>query len=461
MKKLIQKIDNYFHVSERGSNIGQEIAMGVIVFFAMVYVLPINASILGSIPGTNTTAIFIATALCSAIACLVMGFVGNYPLVLSAGMGMNSYITYTVCSQDKLGFTWGQAMTLTFISGAIFFVITMTPLRKWIVNAIPNSIKSAITVALGGFIAMIGLRGCGIISFDKGLPSLETFNNPTVLLGLGAILLSFALSQSKGFVGKLSLVITMGITAIVGLILGALGVPGMPQFSTGYSNIGENFSAFGENFGKCFDFAGALSSVSSIAVIFSLVFVSLFDATGTLIAVGKDSGVLDKDGQLIGGKRVMLADATGALLCGLFGTSTLTPLAESTIGTSSGAKTGITAIVTGLLFALSTLLYPVFTVFAPINGLTPVTSFALVTIGSSMFKKLGEIDWKDPIVALTTFVIVIMTILSYSISDGLGMGLIVYALLMLVTKRGKQVNPTIYVVAGFYLVNFVVLALVG
>ena len=180
-----------------------------------------------------------------------------------------------------------------------------------------------------------------------------------------------------------------------------------------------------------------------------------------MIAVGKEASVLDKHGQLTGGKKVMLADATGALLCGLFGTSTLTPLAESTIGTSSGAKTGITAIVTGLLFALSTLLYPVFTVFAPIDGLTPVTSFALVSVGASMFKKLSEIDWKDTIISVTTFVIVIMTILTYSISDGLGMGLIVYTLLMLVTKRGKQVNPTIYVVSAFYLVNFVILALVA
>ncbi len=461
MKKLLQKIDKCFHVSERGTTIGNEIAMGVLVFFAIVYVLPINSSVLGSIPGTDTTAIFIATALCSAIACLIMGLVGNYPLVLSAGMGISSYLTYTVCSQTKMGFSWGEALTLTFISGAIFFVITMTPLRKWIVNAIPNSIKSAITVALGAFLAMIGLKGCGIIGFDKGLPSLETFNNPTVLLGLGAILLSFALSQSKGFVGKLSIAITMGITVVVGLILGALGVPGMPKFSAGYSNIGENFAAFGENFAQCFDFAGALSNVSAVAAIFSLVFVSLFDTTGTLIAVGKEANVLDERGQLTGGKKVMLADATGALLCGLFGTSTLTPLAESTIGTSSGAKTGITAIVTGLLFALSTLLYPVFTVFAPIDGLTPVTSFALVSVGASMFKKLSEIDWKDPIITLTSFVIVIITILSYSISDGLGMGLIVYTLLMLVAKRGKQVNPTIYAVSAFYLVNFVILALVA
>ena len=460
MKKLLQKLDKHFHVSERGSTVGRELAMGVVVFFAMVYVLPVNAGILGSIPGTDMTAIFIATALCSAIACLIMGFVGNYPLALSAGMGMNSYLTYTVCSQAKMGFSWSEALTLTFVSGAIFFVITLTPLRKLIVNAIPDSIKSAITAALGAFIAMIGLKGCGIINFEAGIPTLETFNNPTVLLGLGAILLSFVLSQARGFVGKLSLVITMGITVIVGLILGAFGVQGMPQFSSSYSNITENFTAFADNFGQCFDFAGALSNVSSVAVIFSLVFVSLFDATGTLIAVGKDTGVLDKDGQLIGGKRVMLADATGALLCALFGTSTLTTLAESTVGTSSGAKTGLTAIVTGVLFALSTLLYPIFTVFAPINGLTPVTSFALVGIGASMFKKLGEINWKDPIVALSSFVLVIMSVLSYSISDGLGLGLIVYSLLMIVSGKGKQVAPTIYVVAVFYLVNFVILALV-
>lgn len=460
MKKILQKIDKYFHVSERGTTIGREILMGAIVFLAMVYILPVNAGILGSVPGSNMTAIFIGTALCSAIACLVMGFVGKYPLALCTGMSMNSYITYTICSQSKMGFTWGEAMTLTFISGAIFFVITLTPLRQWIINAIPKSIKSAISAALGAFIAVIGLKGCGVVNFDAGLPTLGALDNPTILLGVGAILLSFALSQSKGLVGKLSIVITMGITVVVGLILGAVGVQGMPKFDSSFSNIGENFGAFADNFGQCFDFAGVFANVSSVAVIFSMVFVCMFDATGTLIAVGKDCGILDQNGQLVGGKRVLLADATGALLCGLFGTSTIAPLAESSVGISSGAKTGITAIVTGLLFALSTLLYPVFTVFAPINGLTPVTSFALVSVGANIFQNIKDIDWKNPIVALTTFVIVIMTILSYSISDGLGLGLIVYALLSLVCGKGKQVSPAIYIIAGFFLVNYIVQAII-
>lgn len=460
MKKLIQKIDKLFCVSERGSTISRELIAGVIVFFAMVYILPVNAGILGSIPDSNMTAIFIGTALCSAIACLVMGFVGNAPLVLCTGMSMNSYIAYTVCASSKMAFTWTEALTLVFVSGVIFFVITITPLRQWIVNAIPNSIKGAITASLGAFIAMIGLKSCGIISFESGLPTLDTFNNPTVLLGLGAILLSFALSQAKGMVGKLSLAITMGITVIVGLILGACGVEGMPQFSTSYSNTAQNFGAFFDNFGKCFDFASALANVSAVAVIFSMVFVSLFDATSTLIAVGKDCGVLDTNGQLLDGKKVMIADATGALLCGLFGTSTVAPLAESSIGISVGAKTGITPIVVGLLFALSSLLYPAFTVFAPINGLTPVTSFALVSVGASMFKSLKDIDWKDPIVAITSFVIVIMSVLSYSISDGLGMGLIVYSLLMSVTGKGKSVSPVIYAIGGFFLVNFVLRAII-
>lgn len=460
MKKLLQKIDKYFHVSERGSTIGRELAMGVVVFLAMVYVLPVNAGILGTIPGANTTAIFIATALCSAIACILMGMVGKAPLALSAGIGMNSYLTYTVCSQAKLGFTWGEALTLVFISGVIFFVITMTPLRQWVLDAIPDSIEGAISAALGCFIAMIGLKGCGIVHFNTGVPSLGAFDNPTVLLGIAAIIVSFALSQAKGFVGKLSLVITMCITAIVGLILGTLGVPGMPQFSSGYSDIAQNFDAFAQNFGQCFDFAGALANVSSVAVIFSLIFVSLFDTTGTLIAVGKDAGILDKRGKLINGRQVMLADATGALICGVMGTSLPITLAECTIGTSSGAKTGITPVVTGILFALSTLLYPAFTVFAPINGLTPVTSFALVSIGASMFKRVKDIEWKDPIIALTSFVIVIMTLLSYSIADGLGLGLIVYSILMIVCGKAKQVSPAIYVIASFFLVNFVVMTLV-
>lgn len=460
MKKLLQKIDKIFHVSERGSTIGRELVAGVIVFLAMVYILPVNAGILGSIPDSNMTAIFIGTALCSAIASLVMGFVGNAPLVLCTSMSMNSYIAYTVCSASKLAFTWTEALTLTFTSGAIFFIITMTPLRQLIVNAIPNSLKGAITASLGAFIVMVGLKGCGVISAENGFPTLDTFTNPTVLLGLGAILLAFLLSQSKGMIGKLALPTTMGLTVVAGLMLGSVGVEGMPQFDSNYYNIAENFSAFFDNFGRCFNFAGALANVSAVAVVFSMVFVSLFDATSTLIAVGKDCGVLDANGQLLDGKKVMLADATGALLCGLFGTSTVAPLAESSVGIAAGARTGITSIVAGLLFALSSLFYPIFTVFAPINGLTPVTSFALVSVGVSMCKNLKNINWKDPIVVITSFVIIIMSILTYSISDGLGIGLIAYSLLMLVTGKGKKVSPVIYTIAGFFLIIFVLRAII-
>ncbi len=463
MKNILKKIDKFFHVSERGSTIGRELVMGLMVFLAMVYMLPVNAGILGQIPGANPTAIFIATALCAAIACLVMGFVGNFPLALCAGMGMNSFLAYTVClptQQGGMGFSWQQALTLTFVSGTIFFVITLTPLRKWIINAIPNSLKSAISAGLGAFIAMIGLKSCGLINFDAGIPTLTDFANPTVLLGAGAILLCFALSHLKGIVGKLSIVITMVATATIGLILNSVGVPGMPSFDATFANIGENFATFGKHFGNCFDFGGAFTNVSAFAVVFSMVFVTLFDATGTLIAVGKDSGIIDQNGQVLGGKKVLMADATAALLCGIFGTSTVTPLAESTVGTSNGAKTGITAIVAGLLFVVATLLYPVFSVFAHIDGLTPLTSFALVTVGAMMFKNLKDIDWNDAVVVLTSFVIIIMMVLTYSISDGLGIGLIVYSILMLVTGKGKQVSPAVYVVSAVFLANFVLNALI-
>ncbi len=458
MKKLTTKIDKFFHVSERGSTIGKEITMGLIVFFSMVYILPVNANILGAVPGTNSTAIFIATALCSALSCIIMGLLGNYPLAISAGMGMNSFLAITVCG--IMGYSWQEALTLTFTAGIIFFILTLTPVRQWIINAIPSSLKSAISAGLGGFIAMIGLKSCGIINFQNQIPSLTDFNSPTILLAMGAILLSFVLINIKGIVGKLSILITMGAVTAIGLILNACGVNGMPTFTTEHFDISQNFLLFVQNFGKCFDFAGAFRDVSSIAVVFSMVFVSLFDATGTLIAVGKDSGILDSNGQLLNGRRVMIADATGTLLCGLFGTSTVTPFAESTIGTSGGAKTGITAIVTGVLFALATLLYPVFSVFSPINGLTPVTSFALVTVGAMMFKNLQDIDWKDPIIVLTAFVIVVMMILTYSISDGLGIGMVVYAIVMMLSGRAKQVSTAVYVISAFFLINFVVDAII-
>ncbi len=455
------KIDKFFKITERGSTVGKELLMGFIVFTALAYILPVNANILGSINGANPTAVFMATAICSAICCLVMGFVGNYPVILSAGMGMNSFLAFTVCNGENLGgmgFSFHEGLTLVFISGVIFFIITMTPLRQWIIDAIPSSVKSAISVGIGAFICTVGLKSSGVIEFSNGLPSMGNISNPTVLLGIFGIVLALILLNCKNqSVSRLAIVISMAAVAVLGLILGALGVKNMPAFSASYSNVGQNFKEFSYGAFKCFDFKSALAKTSALAVIFSLVFVSLFDATGTLIAVGKE---ISADGNIKMTKKIMLADACGAAICSLLGTSTHTAFAESAIATSGGARTGLTAVTTGVLFLLSIFIYPAFSIFASTGGLTPVTSLALVSVGAMMFKNLKDVDWTDNISVFTTFLIIIFMVLFYSISDGIGFGLIAYSLMMLFAKRGKEVHPAVYAIAVFFLINFTLNAFV-
>lgn len=449
-------MNKLFNYKERGSSLIQEIVSGIIVFLAMCYILPVNANILSQ-GGANYNAVFFATAICSFLCCMLMGLFANIPVSLSAGMGVNAFLAFTVCG--TMGYTFAQSLAIVFLSGVIFLIITLTPIREMIIKAIPKSLKYAVSAGLGGFICFVGFKNGGIISADAGTyVTLGDFSNPTVLLTLFGALLVLALMQVKGKVGKLAIVISMFATALIGVILGLCGVENMPTFVN--SSVKEGFLAFGENFGLCFtkDALSIFARPETYAIVFSLIFVNLFDTTATLIAVGDKVGLLDENGDFVGGKKAMLADAIGAVVCAPLGTSTVTSFAESTVGAESGAKTGLSACVTGLLFLISIFIYPFFSIFAgvEINGVnfTPVTSLALISVGCLMFGNLREIDWKDNIIVITTFLIVILMILTYSVSDGLGIGLISYCIMMLVSKRGKEVHPIIYGVAIFFVINY-------
>ncbi len=461
--KKINFLDRYFHISERGSTIGRELIGGLIVFLAMIYILPVNTNILSTGMGISSGAVFAATAICSAACTIFMGIFAKFPVALSAGMGMNTFIAFTVCG--ILGYTWGEALTLIVIAGILFFILTLTPLREKIINAIPKSLKLIISAGLGAFICFVGLKMGGIIQADSGtFVKLGNLTSPTVLLTLfGILLVLFLLNFKNPTIKKLAIVIAMAATAIIGVILGLLNVEGMPTFST--NNLG-NISEIKETFGTCFKVENlkVLGDFRSYAIIFSLIFVNLFDTTATLLAVGKDAKILDENGQMIGGKKAMLADAGGAVICGILGTSTVTSFAESTIGVESGARTGLCSTFTGILFGLTLLIYPAFSIFAPVqigaDSLTPITSLALVALGAMMFSNLKEIDWDDKIIVFTGFISIILMILCYSISDGLGFGIIAYCIMMLGAGRGKEVHPLIYGIGCFYVLNFALSAII-
>lgn len=449
MKKDINE-KSFFQIKEKGSTVTREILAGVVVFLAMIYILPTNVSIL-SATGMDEQAIFIATALASGIATLIMGLVAKFPVVLSAGMGMNAFFAYTVCG--SMGYSWQEALTVTLISGIIFLLITITPLRKKIIEAIPIDLRNSIIVGLGAFIALVGLKTTGIIQGDVGtLVTLGDFTDPSVLLALFGVILVFIFLNIKGRIQSFGIAISMGIVAIVGLILGLCGVEGMPKFDFSGSSV----TSISKTFGQAFLHFDVLARPETYAIIFSFVFVNLFDTTGTLIAVGKGAGIINEQGELSGGKKAMLADASGAVISGILGTSPVTSFVESNVGVELGGRTGLTAVTAGVLFLISIFAYPIFSIFTSAS----VTGMALIAVGAMMFKDLKNINWDDKIVVFTTFLMIILMILTYSISDGLGLGLIFYCVMMLAAKRGKEVNKVVYFIALFFMISFAVDAII-
>lgn len=468
MKKML---DKYFHISEKGSTVGREMLGGLIVFFAMLYIFPVNSGILSQ-AGMSYDGVFAATAITSFIATFIMGLIAKYPVMLSAGMGMNAFLAFTVCG-TAFGFTWIEAMALILIAGVLFLVITFTPIRTWIIEAMTKDLKLIISAGLGCFIAFVGLKMGGVIAANDGtLVSLGDLSNPVVLLSLFGIILVFALLMVKNKkVKQLAIVIAMFATALLGFILHLCGVANMPHF-VDLSNGNEwtkAFSGLGDVFLKCFNgpaFVKVLSNPMSYAIIFSLLFVNLFDTTATLLAVGQQAGIINEKGDLIGGKKAMYADAVGSVICAPMGTSTVTSFAESTIAIESGAKTGLSAVTTSILFLVTLVIYPLFSVFSSIEianeYFTPVTSMALVAVGAMMFSaNLKDINWNDRIVTFTAFITITLMMLTYSLSNGLGIGLIMYVIMMLVAGRGKEIKPMLYAIALMFIVSFAVNAFIG
>lgn len=448
MKTILNRL---FKLDERRSNAPIEIIAGLITFLAMIYILPTNSNILGDM-GMSKEGVFAATALVSGIVTIIMGLYGNFPVVLSAGMGVNAYLAYTVYGQ--MNDSWTAALLLMFLAGLVFLVITLTPIRTMIINAIPNDLKYIISAGLGGFIAFVGLKNSGIIVASGGtLVTLGDFSNPSTLLSVFGVLVVFILlAVKKKWVNQMAIPIAMVATAAIGLGVGALlpEATGLPSFSGQFGLTGLEDVAF-----KIFDgndWVAVLTNPTSYGIIFSLIFVNLFDTTATLMAVGRGAGIVDKDGNLQNGKQAVLADAIGAAICAPLGTSTVTSFAESGIAVETGAKTGLAAVTAGVLFLLSAFIYPVFSVFSS----SAVTSMALVSVGALMFfGNLKDINWNDRIVIYTAFITIVMMILTYSISDGLGFGLILYIAMMLSSKQGKKISPTLYVVGGLFLAYYV------
>lgn len=468
MKNLFNKL---FKFEERGANVTNEILGGLVTFLAMIYILPTNAGILGVMGGIDQSGVFVATAIVSAVVTLVMGLYGNLPIVLSAGMGVNAYLAYIV--HGALG-SWQAALLLMFLAGIIFAIISLSPIRKIMIDSIPNDIKYIISAGLGAFIAFVGFRGGGfIVASGATLVTLGNLTDPMVLLSLvGLVAALFFMFSSNKRLNQLAIPLAMLLTVIIAIAVWNIfklpAVMGGRPIAFHFDNIAAIFQdpsswggqglekvAFkifeGETWGL------VLSNPATYAFIFSLVLVNLFDTTATILAVGRGAGILNEQGELVGGTKVVAADALGAVICAPLGTSTVTSFAESGIAVEMGAKTGLAAVVAGLLFLLSAFIYPVFYIFTE----PAVTSMALIIVGGLIFvNNLKDINWNDRIIGFTAFFTVLLILLTYSISDGLGIGLILYVTMMVTSRRGKEVKLPMYLVALIFVVYFLLKALV-
>lgn len=452
-------LKTYFKIEERGSKVGTELLAGLTTFLAMAYILPVN-SIMLSATGMPIAGVFFATAVAAAIATLVMGLFANYPVALAPGMGLNAFFTYTIVF--FYGLSWQAALAAVLVSGILFFLVSISGLRKTIINAIPQGLKFAVGAGIGFFITFIGLVNAGIIVDNPAtLVALGNLSHPTVLLGIFGIILVVIL-YSMG--NKFSLIISIAVTAIVGLILGALGVDMMPAYNAG--EVGGLFAGTKETVFAAFSGFGELFSHPEVfGIIFALLFVDFFDTAGTLMAVGNQAGLVDDQGELVGSDKALIADSIGTMSGALLGTSNVTSYIESATGIEQGGRTGLTSVTVAVLFLLSLLIYPLLSI---INGVvvgfndfgdaivySPVTSMALVMVGALMITQLKEIDWTKKEIVIPSFLTIVFMILTYSIATGIAVGFIFYPIIMIAQKRWREVNPMMYVLSALFLLAFI------
>lgn len=436
-------LERFFKLKENQTTVKTEVIAGLTTFLAMAYILGVNPSIL-SASGMDSHAVFMATALSAALASVLMGILANYPVALAAGMGVNALFAFTVCGQ--MGYSWQAALASVFISGIVFLIISVTGIRKLIINAIPQQLKLAIGAGIGFFIAFVGLKNAGIIIADPStFVALGNLTSPTVLLAVFGILITIGLVVKKipaaVFVG-------MVITAIVGIVCGLMGLEGMPQlpetlFTTDFSlkAAGSFMSGFGELFAN---------PTKAFIVIFSFLFVDFFDTAGTLVAIGNRIGLVNEQGELKNVEKALLADSIGTVVGATLGTSTVTSFVESTSGVEVGGRTGLTAVTTGILFIVSIFFAPV--VLAAITN--EVTAPALIVVGILMAQQLVGIKWDNVVVGSAAFVTIITMILTYSISNGIALGFITYTVSMVASGQIKKINPIIWGLVVIFVLYF-------
>ena len=425
-------MEKFFKLRENGTNVKTEIMAGITTFMTMAYILAVNPGIL-SATGMDAGAVFTATALSSVVATLVMSLVANLPFALAPGMGLNAFFAFTVVL--GMGYTWQTALTAVFIEGIIFLILTIFNVREAIVNSIPMSIKKAISVGIGLFIAFIGLQNAGVIvNNDATLISLGSVSNPSVLLALiGVIIISLLLTYKV----RGALLIGIFVTTFLGIPMG------LTKLSPDASFIPPSLAPIAFQF----DFSQVFSP-NIIIVLFTFLFVDMFDTVGTLVGVSTKAKMLNPDGSIPNCKKALFADSIGTIVGACLGTSTVTTYVESASGCAEGGRTGLTTLVVAILFAVSLFLSPI---FLAIPG--AATAPALMLVGLFMISPIKEIDFDDYTESIPAFICLLFMPLAYSIADGIVFGILSYVLIKVFSKRGHEVSPLTWVLAVLFIVK--------
>lgn len=433
-------LGRFFKFEENGTDLKTEILAGITTFLAMAYILGVNPTMLAE-GGMPASGVFFATAISSGIACIIMGLLAKYPVGLAPGMGLNALFTYTIILD--MGNTWETALAAVFFSSIIFLIITISGIREKILNIIPIDLKLGIGAGIGFFLAFLGLKSCGIIIADPSTyVTMGTLFNPPALLALIGILITLIFYVQKVpasvFFGLLATAIIGVIFTLFGFGVGDTLMPTIPANPISANVDTSLFFGFTRGFGQLFT-----NIPNLIIMVFSLVFITFFDTTGTLMTVGRQCGFVDEDGQANGIEKAFLSDALGGIIGSICGTSTVTAYVESATGIGIGGRTGLTSIVIGIMFLLSIFISPL------ILGLftSPVTAAALVIVGILMVGQLKEVNWKSTVIAASVFMTIIMMVLSYSISIGISWGFITYAIGTIAIGKYKETGLGIWILA--------------
>ena len=428
-------LERYFQLSAHGTTVRTELLAGLTTFLTMAYIIFVNPDIL-SAAGMPRDSVFVATCLAAALGSAIMGLYANYPIALAPGMGLNAYFAFAVVK--GMGYTWQMALGAVFISGCLFILVSLFKLREAIVNAIPRSLKFAISAGVGLFLAIIGLKNAGLIAaHPTTLVTLGDLHQPAPVLAALGFFIIVALEQRRlpgaiiiGILAVTVAAVALGLTPFGGIV--ALPPAVAPTFLQ-------------------MDLAGAWNA-GLLTVILTFFLVELFDASGTLIGVAHRAGLLDKDGKLPRLKRALLADSTAIAAGAVLGTSSTTAYIESAAGTAVGGRTGLTAVTVAVLFLAAL-------VFAPLAGTVPAfaTAPALCYVAVLMLRGLAELEWDDLTEAAPAVVTAITMPFTFSIADGIAFGFIAYAALKLLAGRVKELPPMVAVIAVVFVLKFALL----